>query len=229
MCAEVSLLQASQAEAELLQKQASEQSGAAAETGERTLKELEQAQELVVDTEARMQSIEQESRSTVSDLADKKAELEKKTADNETLNDDNTKLRDELLRMRKEMSNVLEEKKQMADTLLEKDATSEQIEMLRLETKRLQHSSEKAHQDALQAHKAKDELSATLEALEQNFIRKIQVTSKSNNLSAYFPSPRSKRKQKQHGDLTKNLLDSLDSNPLDLKAGQKKGRSPRSK
>lgn len=222
-------LQASQAEAELLQKQASEQSGAAAETGERTLKELEQAQELVVDTEARMQSIEQESRSTVSDLADKKAELEKKTADNETLNDDNTKLRDELLRMRKEMSNVLEEKKQMADTLLEKDATSEQIEMLRLETKRLQHSSEKAHQDALQAHKAKDELSATLEALEQNFIRKIQVTSKSNNLSAYFPSPRSKRKQKQHGDLTKNLLDSLDSNPLDLKAGQKKGRSPRSK
>ena len=100
------------------------------------------------------------------------------------------------------------EKKQMADTLLEKDATSEQIQMLRDETKwhhllqcgrywvslcgcrRLQDNSEKAHQDALEAHKAKvwsgrlaalveirlqDELSATLEALEQNFIRKIQV------------------------------------------------------
>merc|ERR1711865_382437 len=147
----------------------------------------------------------------------------------EALGVENKNLRNELLQMREMVSNVLEQKKEMANTLMEKDATSEQIEMLRVETKRLQHSSEKAHQDALQAHKAKDELSATLEALEQNFIRKIQVTSKSNNLSAYFPSPRSKRKnllqQKQHGDLTKNLLDSLDSNPLDLKTGQKKGRS----
>lgn len=42
----------------------------------------------------------------------------------------------------------------------------------------LQPCSEKAHQDALQAHKAKEGLSATLE---QNFIRKVQVTSKSTN------------------------------------------------
>merc|ERR1712086_69227 len=183
--------------------------------------------------EKTMQELDIQRCNTMSELSDMMQDLNVKRQTNKEYQEDNDNLRNELLRMRKVVSNVMAEKKQMADTLLEKDATSEQIQMLRDETKRLQDNSEKAHQDALEAHKAKDELSATLEALEQNFIRKIQVTSKSNNLSAYFPSPRSKRKnllqQKQHGDLTKNLLDSLDSNPLDLKTGQKKGRSPRSK
>lgn len=143
--------------------------------------------EKVQAAEVKMQDRDLERCNTMSELSDMMQELNQKRQANKELQEDNDKLKNELLRMKKVVSNVVEDKKKMADTLLEKDATSEQIEMLRLETKRLQENSEKAHQDAMEAHKAKDELSATLEALEQNFIRKIQVTSKSNNLSAYFP------------------------------------------
>eukprot|EP00658_Telonema_sp_P-2_P007001 TRINITY_DN12619_c0_g1_i4.p1 TRINITY_DN12619_c0_g1~~TRINITY_DN12619_c0_g1_i4.p1 ORF type:complete len:184 (-),score=56.44 TRINITY_DN12619_c0_g1_i4:181-732(-) len=122
-------------------------------------------------------------------------------------NEINANQRNELLRMRKVVSNVLEEKKQMEGILMEESDSVKTIETLRKETKRLQESSEAAHKEALKAHKAKDELSATLEALEQNFLHKIAVTSKSSNLSAYLPSPRHSNGGKP--SLTKSLAASL--------------------
>merc|ERR1712070_444384 len=127
----------------------------------------------IAKAEETMQRLDEDRCNTMSELSDMMQDLNSKRQTNKEYQEDNDNLKNELERMKKVVSNVMTEKKQMADTLLEKDATSEQIQMLRDETKRLQENSEKAHQDAMEAHKAKDELSATLEALEQNFIRKI--------------------------------------------------------